>query len=140
MRWILYLAALIGVCVLPAQKVDVGKLCPVEVVAMSLVGDAVVLKTDTGNMGIGKTVDQAAENLRATTAGMLYLDTAKYLLVDENAWEWVPGVRKYLKQTVQIYEEQGVTDLQEAARFLDVHTREDGTVIVQGTSGGFAKK
>ena len=72
---IVYLLLLAAVLLLPVQGTDVGKLLPVEVLQIYKEEDSVVLTTDVGASGVGATVDAAIENLKATAAGIIFLDT-----------------------------------------------------------------
>jgi hypothetical protein len=131
MKWLVYLALLLAAWLIPVERVDIGELCPIEVIAMTYDGTNVILQTDTGDMGKGATAEAAARNMEETTAGILYLDTAQYLLTEDAAVQWVDELRKYLKGTIKVYTETDVTDLMGAAEYLDIHGENGNGRIVQ---------
>ena len=100
---------------------DIGQLQPVEVVQLYEKNGLLILKTDTGDMGWGLTVDEAVRKLKETTPGQIYLDTADYLLIEEGVEASIPALRPYLKRrTTMAFGPEGV-DLQETAVYLRVH-------------------
>ena len=100
---------------------DIGQLQPVEVVQLYEKNGLLILKTDTGDMGWGLTVDEAVRKLKETAPGQIYLDTADYLLIEEGVEASIPALRPYLKRrTTMAFGPEGV-DLQETAAYLRVH-------------------
>jgi hypothetical protein len=120
MRKLLYAAILLAVFFAPVRRVDIAKLQPVEAVALYVQDNVVVLETDTESIGVGKTVDEAFRNLKECTPAVIYLDTARYLLVSENAKELQNQIYPYLKENVitGVYNGTGV---KEEAKYLDAH-------------------
>ena len=117
----LYILLLSALFLYPVQGEDVGKLIPVELVHLSRDGDQIIIATDTEAAGSGQTVDAALENLKATAAGIVFLDTADYLLIDESAASEVVALKKHLKASVRVCELAGDLELKEAAVYLAVH-------------------
>ena len=122
-RIILYIVILAGVIAAPVKPLNVGSLIPVQVVALREENGWTVIETDTGNRGIGGTAKQALRNLKDTACGDIYLDTAEYLLLGENAADAAEELRSELKRSVQICETAAKVDLAQAAKFLGVHGR-----------------
>lgn len=122
MKWIFYIAALVAALLVPVERSDVGQLQPIEVVSLSAEGAQIIVRTDTGDEGKGVTVDEAIRNLKDTTAGIVYLDTAEYLLVYESAFNAVSEMRRHLKEKVMVCAAEGKMDLELAAGYLDVHS------------------
>lgn len=120
MRVILYVLILALLFLAPVERLDVARLEPVQTVAVSVKEDAVLLETDTQNAGRGTDVDSALENLEQTTPGVIYLDTAQYLLVTEDAVAYVEGLRQYLHPCVKVSLWDGEGSVQEAAKYLGV--------------------
>lgn len=83
--------------------------------------DMVLIETDTGDRGSGATVAAALQNLKATTAGTIFLDTADFLIVTGDGMAAMEQVKPYLKGTVRVCRGEVKMDLEEAARFLVVH-------------------
>lgn len=122
MRMLLYIVILGVMLSLPVNRLDIAKLEPVEAVAVYKENGRVVLKTDQGSTGWGRTPQEALKNLRDMAASVIYLDTADYLLIGENCEEEAKQLLQYLRDSVQTGVYRG-TDVQEEARFLDVHRR-----------------
>lgn len=120
-RIALYIAALAVALLIPTKGTDIGKLQPVELASIDLEEGWIVLRTDTGDSGIGQSVEEALQNLKDTTAGIVFLDTADYLLTTPEASETAKKLTPYLKGSVRICAVEGNVDLEEAAEYLSVH-------------------
>ncbi len=123
-RWLLYalaLGAIIAFGISPFTATDVGKLRPVEVVRLSQKGSQVYLQTDTGDMGAGENVDAALENLKASTAGEIFLETADHLLLEPGSEKWLKSIAVYLRPSCSICWQSGELELEEAAKYLSAH-------------------
>ena len=118
MKYLLYMVIVAVALSIPLERQDVAKLKPVELVSVYTEGDQVVLATDTKDIGVGKTLSQAYENLELTTPGVIYLDTAQYLLISDEALPWVPELRGYLKENVALCLQEGVLDPEMAVKYL----------------------
>ena len=122
MKKIILYVLLLGVVLMkPHRGEDVGKLLPVEVIKMYKIGETLVIDTDPGATGKGATVDEAVANLKNTAAGVIFLDTADYLLIDETSKDAVPALELYLKPAVRVCEVEGEVDLKKTSEFLSVH-------------------
>lgn len=121
MRRILYAVILLAALFAPVERLDVAKLLPVEAVAIYLEEGAIALETDTENKGRGSTVQEALKNLKENTTKIIYLDTARYLLVAENAQAQAQELLQYLKPNVR-QGTYGGGDIKEEAKYLDAHS------------------
>ena len=121
MRKVLYILILALLPLAPVERLDVAKLEPVQTVAVSVEGGQVVLRTDTGNVGRGADGHQALEDLRENTPGVIYLDTAQYLLVTEKALNQMESLQGYFRSSVQLSLWDGQGDVETAAKYLSVH-------------------
>ena len=117
---ILYIVVL-GLLLLGGRGTDIGQLRPIEVVHLYEKGGHLLLKTDTGDMGWGLTVNQAVEKLKDTTPGEIYLDTADYLLLEEGMEEYIPILKGYLKGKTRVAYASEDVDLEEVAAYLRIH-------------------
>lgn len=120
MRAALYVIILALMLFAPVNRLDIAKLQPVEAVAVYMESGEVVLRTDLGSTGRGPDAGQALQNLKDTTAAVVYLDTADYLLIAPGAEDAARQLMKNLKKTVQTGVYNG-GDVQQEARYLDVH-------------------
>ncbi len=121
MRILIYIVILALTFLAPVERVDVASLLPIESVAVYMEGDAVVLETDTEDTGRGETVSQALQNLKDVTPAVVYLDTAEYLLVSEDAVTQVDGLREYLKPSIKVCIWDAKGSVKDAAKYLSVH-------------------
>lgn len=119
MKLLLYLAILIGLWIIPLRGADVGKLIPVEVIAVSEKGGIYTVKTDTGDMGQGGTLPEALEALKDHASGIIYLDTAEFLLTEEGVAP--ETLRHYLKEGIRVCAAPEEMPLEGIADYLSVH-------------------
>lgn len=135
-RWILYLGAFALVLALgisPFSGTDVGKLLPVEVVRLSYQSGKLVLETDTGDSGVGTDAMLALQNLKDTTAGIVFLETADYLIIEPGCEERLTELQDMLRPACGICFGKGNVKLEEAAKFLRTHSPK---VTMQDWEGG----
>ena len=123
MRKVLYALLLIPLLFVPLQRVNIADLLPVEGVAVYIDEDKVVLETDTEHMGKGDTVQQALDSLKENTSAVVYLDTAKYLLVSENAVSQIDSLRQYLKPTTQVCVCDAKGRVKDIISYLEIHQK-----------------
>lgn len=116
-----YALILLAAFMLPVEKADVAQLRPIEVIYIDKNADAVILKTDTGDIGIGHDALSALENMKLTSPAVIYLDTAEYLLIGEGAQEAAKQLKGVLKNSVQLCETAANIELKDAAEYLPVH-------------------
>ena len=120
-RRMLYVSIL-ALLLLGGRGTDIGRLHPVEVVQVYGKSGLVFLKTDTGDIGWGLTIQEAVKKLKETSTGEIYLDTADYLLLEEGVESSISELQPYLKKkTKMAYCEAGI-DLEMAAAYLRMHT------------------
>ena len=115
-----YIAAL-ALLILGGKGTDIGQLRPVEVVQLYAKGNLLFLKTDTGDVGWGVTVEEAVKKLKETTPGKIYLDTADYLLLEEGVDECLPQLKRYLKKHTKVVCGPEGLNLEETAAYLRIH-------------------
>ena len=120
-RGILYLAVLSIMLVSPTERTDLGKLKPVEVIMIYEDRGRVVLETDTEDRGRGATLEQALQDMKDKSSGVIYMDTAGYLLLGEGAECRVPELRRLLKGKVRVCMVEKGVDIRLAGSFLAVH-------------------
>lgn len=120
-RGILYLAVLSLMMLYPTERTDLGKLKPVETVMICVEHGRVVLKTDTEDRGSGATPQLALRDMKEKSSGVIYMDTADYLLVGEGAEHWITGLRGLLKGKMRICMAEKAVDIRHAGSFLSVH-------------------
>lgn len=118
---IVYCAILIAAMLMPVERADVAQLRPIEVIYIYKDADAVILKTDTDDVGIGHDALSALEDMKLTSPAVIYLDTAEYLLIGSGAQEDAKQLKEVLKNSVQLCETDDNIELKDAAEYLPVH-------------------
>lgn len=121
MKYLLYVAILLSVLLLPCDGTDVGKLRPIEVVAISETDGLVAINTDTGDRGIGETLDAAIEDMKAAASGIIYLDTAEYLLLEKGMETHLNAMEGHIKKGIHLSYATEKLPLEGIADFLSVH-------------------
>ena len=120
-RTIIYIGILALILAAPVKAINVGDLHPVQVVSVYKDSGWTVIKTDTEDSGIGGTALQALQNMKDTSEGIIYLDTAEYLLLTKDTEDAVIELTAELKPSVRLCMTKQVDDLQRAAAFLRTH-------------------
>ena len=120
-RILIYIVILLAVVLVPLERADVGKLRPVQTVAVYRDGNIYTIATDTGDKGEGETAADALADLKRTTPAIIYLDTAQFLLTGKNAVDAVEELRQYFCDDVEIYSFRGDAELVEVSKYLSVH-------------------
>ena len=121
-RMIVYLGILAAVLWAGDPGTDIGMLIPVETVFIQKQGDEIAIQTDSADTGVGATMKRAAEDLKEKADGVIYLDTADYLILNREAEALLPQLQNNQKQEVFLCEADGQIDVQKATAFLRAHT------------------
>ena len=111
----------LALLLMAGRGMDIGRLRPVEVVQLYEKAGLLFLKTDTGDVGWGLTIEQAVGKLKETTPAEIYLDTADYLLLEEGTEAYIPVLKAYLKGRTRVAYALENIDLEEAAAYLRIH-------------------
>ena len=119
MKWLLYLMILLGVWMVPVHGTDVGKLIPVEVIAVSENQGTYTVRTDTEDMGQGRTLADAFDSLEEQASGIIYLDTAEFLVIEAGVQP--NALRPYLKDGINVCIAPEEIPLDGIADYLSVH-------------------
>ena len=120
MRILLYICILALLLLAPVERLDVAKLEPVQTVALRLEGQTLVLETDTKNRGQGSTLREAIEDLENRTPGVIYLDTAQYLLLTEDVLPYSQQLKTVMHPTVKVSLWDGKGSVEKAAQYLAI--------------------
>ena len=120
-RKILYVLILNILWFAPLNRIDIADLEPVRAVWMSAEEGGVVLETDTGSRGTGQTVAGAFADLKETSPGIVYLDTAEYILLPESALAYIGELIPYVKQNTQLCLWDGEGELETAVKYARAH-------------------
>lgn len=120
-RMIVYLGILAAVLWAGDPGTDIGMLIPVETLFIQKQGETIVIQTDSADTGAGDTMKQAAENLKEKAHGIIYLDTADYLILNGEAEALLPQLQNNRKQEVVLCKADEKIDVQKVTPFLRTH-------------------
>ena len=120
-RVVLYILILTGIVLIPVRPSDVGELEPIQAVWLTVENETVTLQTDTQDKGSGATVSEALKNMKLLSEGIVFLDTAQFLLVSENAIDKIAEIEPYLKGSVKVCLWDGEGELCDAAKYMQAH-------------------
>lgn len=134
--WICMLIALmLAVWFLPIKGADVGDLQPVELIQVYRERGKVVMETDTGDLGRGRTLQKALEDLQNTTPGKVFLETADYLLLTDDAKKYIPDLFRLLRPGTEVCRIEEKVRGEKAAEYLASHPP---TITLQAVQYRFA--
>ena len=122
MRTFLSLLILGSLFFVKPNRLRIADLEPVQTVAVYLDAGAVVLETDTGDLGTGATPAEALTDMKAHSPTVIYLDTAQFLLVGDGAEAHAEALRNHLHGSVRVASYNG-GDLADEAKYADLHNK-----------------
>ena len=121
MRGFLYALLLGSLFFVTLDRVRISQLQPVAAVAVWDEEGRVVMQTDSESRGEGESVAGAVEDLKRNASAVVYLDTAKYLLISESALHHTDELRMYLKESVKVCVTDNFEDIAGLVQYLNVH-------------------
>ena len=119
-RW-LWLLPLLLAAFLPSGGTDIGKLQPVQVVCLTRENGAMVIRTDTGDQGMGIDLPSAVEDLKGCAPGEIFMETADHLLLMPDCLPMVEELAQLLRPSCTICLMEGEPNLDEVGDFLSLH-------------------
>lgn len=135
-RWLWCAGALLLTVVLggmPFVGTDIAKLQPVEVFRVQKEGNMIFVELDTGDSGKGATLEAALQDLKDSTPGKVFLETAEYLLINDEAEALLGSLAAYLRPACGVCLNDGAAKLEEVAEFLGAH--EPGLTLQEYRAG-----
>lgn len=121
-RWLCLLIFGAITLMFPGKGTDIGELLPVELVSLTVEQGKIVARTDTGDLGIGETLSDAMEDLKASAPGKVFLETADYLLLAPQTEENWNGLDDWFRPGTLTFGVGENVNPEEAAAFLRSHT------------------
>ena len=121
MRKVIYITILCSLLFVPLERVQIAQLHPVTAVAVRMENDKIVVETDGGLRGTSQSLAGAVEDLKINAPFVVYLDTAEYLLIAENALIYIEELAAYLKDSTKVCLTDAQDDLEWMIRYLDSH-------------------
>lgn len=118
---IIYVIVLLIALWIPVNRIDISNLEPIRAIWIDQENGKYVVSTDTEDIGIGDTVEQAVDMMKKGCEKIIYLDTAQYLLVSDNCKEAIGGISRFLKDKVKIGIWDGEGKIAKAATYMQTH-------------------
>lgn len=115
------LAGFLTLLLLPKQGKEIGELKPAGLLTVTRDSGVYCVRTDTGDSGYGENVEEALTDLEDTSDGTVYLDTARFLLIDTDAADALPRLTKKLRPTVSVCVLGCKPEEKEAYQYLSAH-------------------
>lgn len=120
-RTVIYVLLLAGALACTSDDVELSKMKPIETIGVRRQDGCVVIETDTEDMGFGRTVEEAIEDLKETATGWICMDTTKYLLIAPEAREDALALKGMLKGNVRVCGYNGRVDMRTIGAYLSSH-------------------
>ena len=118
-RIILYCIILLSLLFAPLQRIEIASLEPIQAVWLYQENEKIILQTDTENIGMGTTIEEALTNMKESSTGIVYLDTAQYVFVSVEAQQQIVMLRSFVKSSVRLCKWEGQGSIQEAVAHAD---------------------
>lgn len=115
-----YIVILLIAIQIPVDRIDISDLEPIEAVGVQKENNQYIISTDTERSGRGSTVEQAVKSMKEQCEKIVYLDTAKYLLVSGECVDVLADLSQYLKSSVKVGMWSG-GDLAEFSQYMRSH-------------------
>ena len=123
MRTIIYICILVVLFFVPLDRVNISDLLPIEAVSIDVVNDNIIVETDLGNVGVGRTVSDAVKNLKDNTPAIVYLDTVKYLVVSTDANMYAEEFKQWIRSGVDVYVGDITGSVEDVLAYLKAHRK-----------------
>ena len=118
-RIILYCVILSALLFVPLQRIEIANLEQIQAVWLHQENGDVILETDTADIGIGATVEEALIDMKANSTGIVYLDTAQYVFVSAEMLQQIPMLKPFVKLSVRLCRWEGQGGIQTAKAYAD---------------------
>ena len=126
-RWMWLLVFLLAFGILELPEGSVEELQPVQLLMADMEGEQVVLQTDTGDEGSGRTLEEALDHMKTSSSKKIFLKTAELLILRNNAVNLIGELGELLRPAVRVCISEDELDLTKAAEYLTYH-RPDRTL------------
>lgn len=132
-RIMLYIIVLLLALCIPVDRTDISNLEPIQAVWINKENGNYIITTDTEDVGTGESIQRAIAEMKSKSEKIIYLDTAQYLLVNENCTVVINEISNDLKGKVRVGIWNGEGELARAARYMQ--TRRIGIKLKKYLTG-----
>lgn len=95
-------AILLAILLPKGRGTDLSELIPVEILYIDREEEGIRVSTDLGATGMGASVEDALADMKETAPGILFLDTAEYLLVTERSLPELEALMNTMRPSVRL--------------------------------------
>lgn len=123
-KWLYPLAVLAAIALLsrlPHPSRDIAKLEPVQAVYLYMETGELHIETDTGDHGSGHDLTEATDDMKESSDGEIFLETAEFLILDPQV-PITPDFYELLRPDCRVFFTTEKPDLPAAAKYLSLHT------------------
>ena len=120
-RAVLYILIIASLFFVPLQRVEIANLEPIQAVWVYEENGMVFLETDTEDKGAGYTAEEAMNDMKQNSTGVVYLDTAQYLFVADGVDRQISALRPYVKRKIRVCRWDGQGEITDAVKYADSH-------------------
>ena len=121
MKGVFYAVILTALFFVPLKRVDVRELEPVLGLAIYRDDSELVLETDGGAVGRGKSTEEAFLDLKESIDKNIYLDTVRYLFVGEGVQDHEINALPEVKRNVRVLLWDAKGYVGECVQYVSVH-------------------
>lgn len=122
--WVLVLLFLLLLEWSPMPQTDAAELSPVMLLTVEKQADILCIRSDTDDVGYGRTLAQALSDMQQTSAKTLFFETAQSIVFDETALSCAAEAAnsKDLRPATKVYLAKGeLPPAKQAAEYLRLH-------------------
>ena len=123
-KWLYAAAVLAAIALLsrlPHPSRDISRLEPVQAVYLYMEAGELHIETDTGDHGSGHDLTEATDDMKESSDGEIFLETAEFLILDPQV-PITPDFYELLRPDCRVFFTPEKPDLPAAAKNLALHT------------------
>ncbi|MBQ2919682.1 MAG: hypothetical protein IJE58_00735 [Oscillospiraceae bacterium] len=123
-KWLYPAAVLAAIALLsrlPHPSRDISRLEPVQAVYLYMEAGELHIETDTGDHGSGHDLTEATDDMKESSDGEIFLETAEFLILDPQV-PITPDFYELLRPDCRVFFTTEKPDLPAAAKYLSIHT------------------
>lgn len=121
--WLIFAAVVCALGLWPSKAHDAAELLPAQLLLVDASQGEITVSADCGVSGTGARFDEALTDMERRAAGVLFLDTAEYVVLTRRAWYLLPQIapNEALRPSARLVQSEGTVLEGEALAFLQAH-------------------
>ena len=101
-RWMWILCGLLAFQMLEKTGSEMETLQPVQLLEVSRQGRWILLRTDTGDRGMGENLLSALQDMQESSRGRIFLETAEQVILKKGTESLVPELQQLLRPAAAV--------------------------------------